>query len=80
LPAFSASDKRKDPRYAWFVRHHGVHCWEIDAMDPRDLRECVEAAILELIEPVAWARCKTVYAAELESIQKYASLWKGGAE
>jgi hypothetical protein len=78
LPSFPVSDKRKDPRYAWFVQHHGVHCWEIDAMDPRDLRDCVEEAIRELIEPVAWARCKTVYAAELESLQTFASLWKGG--
>jgi hypothetical protein len=39
LPSFPASSKRKDPRYSWFVEHHGTRCWEIDAMDPRDLRE-----------------------------------------
>jgi hypothetical protein len=80
LPSFPASDKRKDPRYAWFVEHNGVRCWEIDAMDPNDLRECTERAIQELIEPTAWARCETVNAAELESLQTILSNWKGGAE
>jgi hypothetical protein len=76
LPSFQASDKRKDPRYPWFVDRHGTRCWEIDAMDPRDLRECTEQAIEELIEPVAWAACETVNAAELESLQTILSGWK----
>ena len=29
-------------------------------MDPNDLRDCVEKAIVELIEPVAWKRCETI--------------------
>ena len=77
LPSFRASDKRKDPRYSWFVEHHGTRCWEIDAMDPRDLRECAELAIRELIEPTAWARCEIVNAAEFESLQTILSAWKG---
>ena len=44
-------------------------------MDPRDLRECTETAIGELIEPTAWARCETVNAAELESLQTILSAW-----
>ena len=78
LPSFSASDKRKDPRYRWFVERYGERCWEIDAMDPRDLRECTELAIRELIEPTAWARCEVVNAAELESLQTILTNWKGG--
>jgi hypothetical protein len=77
LPFFPASDKRKDTRYPWFVERHGTRCWEIDAMDPRDLRECTERAIKKLIEPEAWARCETVNAAELESLQTILSNWKG---
>ncbi|MGH9614297.1 MAG: hypothetical protein ACRD4P_14585, partial [Bryobacteraceae bacterium] len=77
LPSFPASDKRKDPRYSWFIEHHGSRCWEIDAMDPRDLRECVEQTIESLIEPKAWARCETVNAAELESLQTILSSWRG---
>ena len=38
LPPFPASDKRKDPRHKWFVRHFGDRCWELDALDPNDLR------------------------------------------
>lgn len=77
LPSFSATTKGKDPRYKWFKRHHGTDCWELDAMDPRDLRECVEEAIVELIEPVAWARCETVNAAELESLSTILAGWHG---
>jgi hypothetical protein len=68
--------KRKDPRYSWFVDRYGTSCWEIDAMDPRDLRACVEEHIRQLIEPTAWARCETVNAAELESLQTILSNWK----
>jgi hypothetical protein len=78
LPSFPVSDKRKDPRYTWFVERHGHDCWEIDAMDPRDLRECIRQEIADWIEPTAWARCETVNAAELESLQTILSNWKGG--
>jgi hypothetical protein len=42
LPSFPASDKKDDKRYEWFVTNYGKRCWELDAMDPNDLRECVE--------------------------------------
>lgn len=48
-------------------------------MDPRDLRECVELAIREHIEPVAWARCESVNQAEQESLQTLLSGWKAAA-
>jgi hypothetical protein len=51
LPSFPASDKSKDPRYRWFCSNYGNRCWELDAMDPNDLRDCVEGAIFNLIEP-----------------------------
>jgi hypothetical protein len=79
LPSFPASDKRKDPRYSWFAGNYGTRCWEIDAMDPRDLRERTEICIKALIEPTAWARCETVNAAELEYLQTILSNWKSGA-
>lgn len=77
LPSFPASDKRRDPRYAWFVENYGSQCWEIDAMDPRDLRACTELRVRELIEPTAWARCEMVNAAELESLRTILSNWPG---
>jgi hypothetical protein len=76
LPSFPAADKAKDPRYKWFVANHGHRCWELDAMDPNTLRECVEEQIRQLIEPKAWARCESVNAAELESLQTILSNWK----
>jgi hypothetical protein len=76
LPSFPASDKKKDPRYRWFVRNYGSRCWELDAMDPNDLRDCVEQAILELIEPVAWERCEVVNKAEQESLRHVLDQWK----
>ena len=75
LPSFSAIDKRKDPRYKWFRSHHGDRCWELDAMDPNDLRDCVEREIQALIEPDAWRRCEAVNAAEQESIKTILNNW-----
>ena len=78
LPSFPASDKRKDPRYQWFVRNFGSHCWELDAMDPNDLRACVEQEIENLVEPVAWRRCEAVNKVEQESLRTVLDGWRGG--
>jgi hypothetical protein len=75
LPSFPASDKRRDPRYHWFIDTFGDQCWELDAMDPNDLRDCVEDAIVELIEPEAWARCEAVNKAEQESLKTIIANW-----
>jgi hypothetical protein len=76
LPSFPATDKRKDPRYRWFCVNYGDRCWELDAMDPNDLRDCVEQAIVELIEPEAWERCETVNQAEQESLRTILEKWR----
>jgi hypothetical protein len=82
LPSFPASDKGPkedghggDPRYKWFVENFGDRCWELDALDPNDLRACVEAEILKCIEPEAWRRCKTVESAERESLRAFLTGW-----
>jgi hypothetical protein len=76
LPSFPASDKRKDPRYKWFVTNHGERCWEIDAMDPNDLRAAVEKAILEHIEPIAWKRFEEINKVEHESLKTILNGWR----
>jgi hypothetical protein len=76
LPSFPASDKHKDSRYPWFVANYGNDCWEIDAMDPRNLRRCVEKAIVELIEPEAWQRCERLNAAEQGSLKEAMANWR----
>jgi hypothetical protein len=76
LPPFPASDKRKDPRHKWFVRNFGDRCWDLDALDPNDLRTLVEEAIWAEIEPIAWERCDLVNRAEQESLQTILAKWR----
>jgi hypothetical protein len=76
LTSFPAADKKKDTRHKWFVANHGDRCWELDAMDPRDLRDCVEREIKKLIEPEAWERCEVVNKAEQESLRHVLDQWK----
>jgi hypothetical protein len=75
LPSFPASDKRKDPRYKWFRSNYGERCWELDAMDPNDLRDCVKWEIDRLIEPAAWQRSEVVNKAEQESLRTILGKW-----
>jgi hypothetical protein len=76
LPSFKASEKRTDPRYPWFIEHHGHECWELDAMDPRDLRDCVEEAIKTLIEPEPWGVCERLNEEEQASLQTILAGWE----
>jgi hypothetical protein len=76
LPFFPAADKRKDPRYKWFVRNYGHQCWELDALDPNDLRACVEVEIQRHIDWAAWERCKTVERAERDSLRTILKQWR----
>jgi hypothetical protein len=75
LPSFPATDKRKDPRYNWFTKNFGDRCWELDAMDPNDLRAQVEREIVALIEPEAWQRCDIINRAEQESLRTILDGW-----
>jgi hypothetical protein len=79
IPSFPATDKRKDPRYKWFIQNSGNRCWELDALDPNDLRACVEGEIRSQIEPTAWSRCKAVEHAEQESLREVMASWGGRA-
>jgi hypothetical protein len=36
---------------------HGDECWELDAMDPNELRARVENEIRSLIDQEEWDRC-----------------------
>jgi hypothetical protein len=76
LPSFPASDKKDDTRYKWFVANYGDTCWELDAMDPRDLRECVKEAIKELIEQEAWNRCMMQNNAEKDALRFVMERWR----
>ena len=66
LSTFEAPDKDGDPRHDWFVDLYGDTCAELDAIEPNDLRERVEQAILAEIELDAWERSTKVNEAERE--------------
>jgi hypothetical protein len=76
-PSFSADDKRKDPRYGWYVERYGRRCWELDALDPNSLRDRVETAIRQYIDWEAWERCVKVEEAERASLLEVVGAWKG---
>jgi hypothetical protein len=76
LLSFPATDKAKDPRYQWFRGRHGERCWELDALDPNELRDCVEKAIKALIDTEAWERCEVVNLAEQESLKNVIGAWR----
>lgn len=75
LQSFPATDKTDDRHHKWFVKNFGHRCWELDAMDPGDLRRCVEREILAVIEPSAWERCDHVNRAEQESLRSILDQW-----
>jgi hypothetical protein len=72
---FPASDKKDDPRYEWFVKNYGEWCWELDAMDPNDLRDCVEEAIRAELDLEAWDRYVHVEQAEKQMIIATCRSW-----
>ena len=73
--SFPASEKKKDTRYKWFVQNYGTKCWEIDAMDPNELRARVEKAILAEMDMVEWENCVTIEKGERESLSKVLKAW-----
>jgi len=74
-PAFNVKEKSKDPRAPWFRKTYGQLCWELDAMDPNDLRSRVEKQIKKHIEWKAWERCRVVDQAERESLRHVLDRW-----
>jgi hypothetical protein len=81
LPSFPASDKRKDPRYDWFLCDYGNRCWEIDALDPNELRDCVEANIKNCILDLGtWEHLQKINNEERDSIRHVFSRWCNSGE
>jgi hypothetical protein len=76
LPHFAAEEKRKDPRYGWFVERYGHCCWELDALNPNVLRDRIESRIRAEIDFDAWDRCKSVEQAEHQSLIEVIENWR----
>jgi hypothetical protein len=77
LPSFPVETKSKDPRHDSFRKRHGENCWELDAMNPNDLRERIRAEIVDRLDVDAWNHCKEVEDAERESLNSYIKAWPG---
>ncbi len=74
--SFPASKKKDDKRYRWFVENYGDLCWELDAMNPNDLRERVESAIKSQINFEVWNRYVHAEEIERKHITETVSTWK----
>ena len=77
LPSFSVHTKTRDPRYKWFKRTYGYQCWELDAMDPRDLRRIVETEINALIDRDLWEQQEAHEEREKKSVEAMLQWWAG---
>jgi hypothetical protein len=75
LPSFSVESKTRDPRYKWFKRTYGDQCWELDAMDPRQLRSIVETEINALIDRELWEQQEAHQEREKKSIESLLRWW-----
>ncbi len=85
LPFFDVTTKAGDNRAAWFVKRYGNRCYELDALDPNDLRERVQEQIVTSLDLLAWERAKEVEQAEVASMRSFHRAWnaqlrqRGGA-
>jgi hypothetical protein len=70
LPPFEA--KKTDPRYRWFVDNHGADAWELDAMDPNELRGRVKEEIERYVDPADWQQHQKIEAAQRETTKRIA--------
>jgi hypothetical protein len=75
LPSFSVEDKKRDKRYRWFKENFGNRCWELDAVDPDQLRDLVENEIKELIDDEEWDRQEAIQEREQKSIDTNLRGW-----
>lgn len=75
LQSFSVETKRGDPRYKWFKNTFGDKCWELDAMDPRQLRDVVEAEINALIDRPLWEQQEALQEREKQSLEARLRHW-----
>lgn len=83
LPSFDAASKSGDNRYQWYIENHGDRCWELDAINPNDLRRRVREQIETRLDLVAWEHAKKIEAVEVASMKQFHSAWKahtGGGE
>lgn len=75
LPSFDVATKRDDARHDWYRSNYGSRCWELDAIDPNNLRRRVREQIETRLNLPLWEHAKRVEAAEVESMQEFHTAW-----
>jgi hypothetical protein len=58
LPSIPA--KPKDPRHDVYVKARGSKCWELDALEPRTLRDILKREVEAFIDWDSWNEAKEV--------------------
>lgn len=76
LPSFDAATKSGDVRHDWYVSRYGNQCWELDAIDPVDLRQRVREQIETRLNLPSWEHAKQVEMAEVESMKSFHRAWE----
>ena len=76
LPSFEAGTKQTDGRYKWFVDNFGHTCWELDALDPNDLRDSVEGAIKSMLDLALWNYAIEIEKVEVASMREFHAVWE----
>jgi hypothetical protein len=68
-----------DNNKPWFLERYGRAWMELDAMNSNELRNRIESAIEEYIDPAAWAHMRRIEKAEVDSINEVLGRFNGGA-
>ena len=76
LPSFDVATKRDDARHDWYTSNFGNKCWELDAIDPNDLRDRVKEQIETRLNLLTWEHAKHIEAAEVASMREFHAAWK----
>lgn len=76
LPSFDAATKHKDSRYQWFLGRYGTQCVELDAMDPRDLRDRLRKSIRQYMDADLWDSGMQQEKVEQESMLMFLDSWR----
>jgi hypothetical protein len=77
LKSFEAKTKKDDPRYRWFKSNYGNSAWELDAMDPNDLRDRIMQEIESYIDSGDWEQHKKLEEAQRETTKQIARAMAG---
>lgn len=78
LPHFDTETKKGDVRWQWYVENTTAEphkSWELDAMDPNDLRRRVREAVEGYMDLVAWRHALKIERAEKESMLQFQREW-----